>query len=88
MRLQHETIGPDVVDTELIELKFVFDRGRLSALTVSFVTNFTVHHDNRDITVLPSYQPRFSADLTEQTHLYGKHEGVSNSFQMKLSSES
>ncbi|KAL9715211.1 mitochondrial distribution and morphology [Leucoagaricus gongylophorus] len=61
MRFQHENIGPDVVDMELIELKFVFDR---------------VHHDNRDITVLPNYQPKLLADLTAQTHLYGKYEGA------------
>lgn len=60
MRLQHENIGPEVIDMELIELKFVFDR---------------VHHDNRDTTILPSYQPKSSSDLMTQTHLYGKYEG-------------
>ncbi|KAJ3568563.1 hypothetical protein NP233_g5635 [Leucocoprinus birnbaumii] len=60
MRLQHENIGPEVIDMELIELKFVFDR---------------VHHDNRDTTIIPNYQPKSSVDFTTQTHLYGKYEG-------------
>ncbi|KAK2466858.1 hypothetical protein APHAL10511_001116 [Amanita phalloides] len=52
MRLTHELISSDVVDMELIELKFIFDR---------------THHDNRDFTILPNYQPQSVISLNEQT---------------------
>jgi N-terminal acetyltransferase B complex non-catalytic subunit len=29
MRLAHEPITSDIIDMELIELKFIFDRGKL-----------------------------------------------------------
>ncbi|PAV24074.1 actin cytoskeleton organization [Pyrrhoderma noxium] len=52
MRLAHEGLSSDLVDMELIELKFIFDR---------------THHDNRDFEVLPSLQPRGQPTFNEQT---------------------
>lgn len=60
MRLAHEPITSDLVDMELIELKFIFDR---------------LHHDNRDFTVIPNYQPRVASSFQEQTTLFGKVPG-------------
>ncbi|KAF8163363.1 actin cytoskeleton organization protein [Crassisporium funariophilum] len=60
MRLTHEPISSDIIDMELIELKFIFDR---------------THHDNRDFAILPNYQPRVSQSLHEQTLFLGKPEG-------------
>lgn len=60
MRLTHEPITSDIIDMELIELKFIFDR---------------THHDNRDFDILPSYQPRISPNLNELTLLLGRPEG-------------
>ncbi|THH26464.1 hypothetical protein EUX98_g7719 [Antrodiella citrinella] len=57
MRLTHETINSDLVDMELIELKFIFDR---------------LHHDNRDFEVIPNYQPRCSPSFNEQTMPFQK----------------
>ncbi|KAF8892524.1 actin cytoskeleton organization protein [Infundibulicybe gibba] len=60
MRLAHETITSDVIDMELIELKFIFDR---------------THHDNRDFDILGNYQPRCCESFNRQTLLFGKAEG-------------
>ncbi|KIM49319.1 hypothetical protein M413DRAFT_438506 [Hebeloma cylindrosporum] len=60
MRLTHEPISSDIIDMELIELKFIFDR---------------IHYDNRDFAILPNYQPKISRDLNQQTLLFGKPEG-------------
>ncbi|KAF9052875.1 N-acetyltransferase B complex non catalytic subunit-domain-containing protein [Panaeolus papilionaceus] len=60
MRLTHEPVNSDVIDMELIELKFIFDR---------------VHHDNRDFAIFPNYQPNVSGSLNHQTLLFGKEEG-------------
>ncbi|KAF8965269.1 actin cytoskeleton organization protein [Flammula alnicola] len=60
MRLTHEAITSDIIDMELIELKFIFDR---------------THYDNRDFAILPNYQPKNSQGLHEQTLLFGKPEG-------------
>ncbi|KAF9562547.1 actin cytoskeleton organization protein [Agrocybe pediades] len=60
MRLSHEAITSDLIDMELIELKFIFDRTR---------------YDNRDFNILPDYQPRVSSGLNDQTLLFGKPEG-------------
>ncbi|PPR03615.1 hypothetical protein CVT24_007731 [Panaeolus cyanescens] len=60
MRLTHEPVNSDVIDMELIELKFIFDR---------------VHHDNRDFAIFPNYQPNVSDSLNHQTLLFGKEEG-------------
>ncbi|KAJ7774915.1 actin cytoskeleton organization protein [Mycena metata] len=60
MRLTHEAISSDIIDMELIELKFVFER---------------LHRDNRDFEILPDYQPRSSQKFNEQTLLFGKSEG-------------
>ncbi|KAL5489723.1 MDM20 [Sanghuangporus weigelae] len=54
MRLAHEGPSQDLVDMELIELKFIFDR---------------THHDNRDFGVLPNYQPRGQLTFNDQTLL-------------------
>ncbi|EKM55336.1 uncharacterized protein PHACADRAFT_143536 [Phanerochaete carnosa HHB-10118-sp] len=60
MRLAHEAITSDLVDMELIELKFIFDR---------------LHHDNRDFTVIPNHQPRNAPSFQEQTTLFDKVPG-------------
>ncbi|GJJ11552.1 hypothetical protein Clacol_005786 [Clathrus columnatus] len=43
MRLAHEPAVPEIIDVELLEFRFIFDR---------------IHHDNRDFTVLPDHQPK------------------------------
>ncbi|TDL21521.1 actin cytoskeleton organization protein [Rickenella mellea] len=60
MRLTHEPIM-DVTDTELIELKFIFDR---------------LHFDNRDFDVLLDYQPRVQTSFNEQTLMLGSSPGL------------
>ncbi|KAF8910991.1 actin cytoskeleton organization protein [Gymnopilus junonius] len=60
MRLTHEPINSDLIDMELIELKFIFDR---------------IHYDNRDFAILPNYQPKLSEGLHNQTLLFSKPEG-------------
>ncbi|KAH8099675.1 N-acetyltransferase B complex non catalytic subunit-domain-containing protein [Phellopilus nigrolimitatus] len=52
MRLAHEGPSTELADTELIELKFIFDR---------------IHYDNRDFEVLPNYQPRGQLTFDAQT---------------------
>ncbi|CAL1704660.1 unnamed protein product [Somion occarium] len=52
MRVAHEPLNAELVDMELIELKFIFDR---------------IHHDNRDFEVIPNYQPRCQPSFNEQT---------------------
>ncbi|KAH8116753.1 actin cytoskeleton organization protein [Phellopilus nigrolimitatus] len=52
MRLAHEGPSTELADTELIELKFIFDR---------------IHYDNRDFEVLPNYQPRGQPTFDAQT---------------------
>ncbi|KAJ7111542.1 actin cytoskeleton organization protein [Mycena crocata] len=61
MRLTHEAISTDILDMELIELKFIFDR---------------IHHDNRDFEILADYQPRNGQKFNEQTLLFDKSEGL------------
>ncbi|KAJ3537583.1 hypothetical protein NM688_g6661 [Phlebia brevispora] len=61
MRVAHEPVTSDLVDMELIELKFIFDR---------------LHFDNRDFDILPNYQPRIQPSFHEQTVLFGKPPGV------------
>ncbi|TFY72671.1 hypothetical protein EVG20_g343 [Dentipellis fragilis] len=60
MRLSHEVINSELADMELIELKFIFDR---------------LHHDNRDSTIVPNYQPRASESFVEQTKLFATEPG-------------
>ncbi|KAI0302144.1 N-acetyltransferase B complex non catalytic subunit-domain-containing protein [Russula brevipes] len=57
LRVSHEQITTELIDMELIELKFIFDR---------------VHHDNRDMEILPNYQPRGQPSFFSQTTLFGK----------------
>ncbi|KAI0726631.1 actin cytoskeleton organization protein [Fomitopsis betulina] len=61
MRITHEPLISDLVDMELIELKFIFDR---------------FHHDNRDFDVIPNYQPRCGPSFDEQTVLLGQQPGL------------
>ncbi|KAL0946591.1 hypothetical protein HGRIS_012792 [Hohenbuehelia grisea] len=61
MRFTHEAITSDIIDLELIELKFIFDRN---------------HHDNRDFAIIPNYQPRSQLTFNEQTALFGKTDGL------------
>ncbi|KAI0689790.1 N-acetyltransferase B complex non catalytic subunit-domain-containing protein [Cytidiella melzeri] len=67
MRLSHETINTELVDMELIELKFIFDR---------------LHHDNRDFDIIPNLQPVDGPSFEEQTRLFGKtpHQGWLSAF--------
>ncbi|OBZ75813.1 N-alpha-acetyltransferase 25, NatB auxiliary subunit [Grifola frondosa] len=60
MRAAHEPINNDLIDMELIELKFIFDR---------------FHHDNRDFDILANYQPRSTRSFNEQTLLFEKSPG-------------
>ncbi|CCM04607.1 uncharacterized protein FIBRA_06789 [Fibroporia radiculosa] len=60
MRIVHEALVSDLIDMELIELKFIFDR---------------FHHDNRDFDVIPNYQPRCGQSFDEQTALFGQRPG-------------
>ncbi|KAF4576791.1 hypothetical protein EYR36_004771 [Pleurotus pulmonarius] len=60
MRFTHEIVNSDIMDLELIELKFIFDRN---------------HHDNRDFQILPDYQPRSIPNFNDQTMLFGRGEG-------------
>lgn len=57
LRISHEQTSSELVDMELIELKFIFDR---------------LHHDNRDLKILPNYQPRGQPSFSSQTTLFGK----------------
>lgn len=57
LRISHEPITTELVDMELIELKFIFDRQ---------------HHDNRDLGILPNYQPRGQPSFASQTTLFGR----------------
>ncbi|TBU65814.1 N-acetyltransferase B complex non catalytic subunit-domain-containing protein [Dichomitus squalens] len=57
MRIPHEAINSELVDMELIELKFIFDR---------------LHHDNRDFSILANYQPRSSETFHDQTQFLTK----------------
>ena len=79
MRLTHEPIASDLIDMELIELKFIFDKSKSSAHLHNMVcfTEPTVHHDNRDFEIFPNYQPKESQGFNQQTLLFGKSEGVS-----------
>jgi len=61
MRVTHEPINSDLIDMELIELKFIFDR---------------FHHDNRDFDILLNYQPRGQPSFDEQTTLFGRQPGL------------
>lgn len=84
MRLAHEPLGTDIVDMELIELKFIFDRRAYENVLCTHLLSYnfiTVHHDNRDLTVIPNYQPAASPlQLSDQLELWGKSEGVSTLF--------
>ncbi|KAF8077880.1 actin cytoskeleton organization protein [Lyophyllum atratum] len=59
MRITHEPLTSDIIDMELIELKFIFDR---------------THHDNRDFDIIANYQPRSSESIHLQTLLFGRNE--------------
>ncbi|GBE82163.1 hypothetical protein SCP_0405430 [Sparassis crispa] len=61
MRLAHEQVNSDLIDMELIELKFIFDR---------------FHHDNRDLSILPNYQPRCHPSFDQQTLLFDRLPGL------------
>ncbi|KAG6810186.1 hypothetical protein H0H92_012950 [Tricholoma furcatifolium] len=62
IRLSHEQQVPtDVIDSELIELKFIFERA---------------HHDNRDFDIISNYQPKVVKDIYAQTELLGKNVSV------------
>ncbi|KIJ69304.1 hypothetical protein HYDPIDRAFT_105904 [Hydnomerulius pinastri MD-312] len=60
MRLTHEQLNTDIIDMELIELKFIFDR---------------LHHDNRDFVIIPSYQPACKPTFNEQSLMFGSSTG-------------
>ena len=79
MRLTHE-ISPDIIDMELIELKFVFDRSEFHYFVWPWRAEKhpLAHYDNRDFAIFPNYQPHISQGLHEQTLLFGKPEGVGN----------
>lgn len=80
MRLTHEPLNTDIIDMELIELKFMFDRGAFPRffLLDSNKIGDTAHHDNRDFVIIPNYQPHCKPTLNEQSLLFGTSTGVSN----------
>ncbi len=79
LRISHEQISSELVDMELIELKFIFDRrASLFAIYILLQLNsISVHHDNRDLEILPNYQPRGQPSFSSQTTLFGKEPAVS-----------
>ena len=80
MRIAHEPVTSDLVDMELIELKFIFDRRKRReavALRFSLTRTFSVHHDNRDFAIIPNYQPRSQKSFHEQTLLFDQAPGAS-----------
>lgn len=79
IRMTHEPINSDLIDMELIELKFVFDRCKdlLAFSYLHVLTLFPVHHDNRDFGMLPNYQPPCQPSLNDQTLMFGNSTGVS-----------
>ena len=79
LRISHEPISSELVDMELIELKFIFDR-RTSLFAIHLLlklNSLSVHHDNRDLEILPNYQPRERPSFSSQTTLFGKEPAVS-----------
>ena len=79
MRLTHEQLHTDIIDMELIELKFIFDRRTLVfTLLGASSMSFPVHHDNRDFVILPNYQPACKPTFNEQSLMFGKSCGVSD----------
>lgn len=79
MRITHEPITSDIIDMELIELKFIFDRSKqLRSGTIQCIHDLylTAHHDNRDFDIFANYQPRLSDSVNTQTLLLGGTEGV------------
>ncbi|KAH0827176.1 N-acetyltransferase B complex non catalytic subunit-domain-containing protein [Lanmaoa asiatica] len=60
LRLTHEPLNTDIIDMELIELKFMFDRA---------------HHDNRDFVIIPNYQPHCKPTFNDQSLLFGTSTG-------------
>jgi len=61
MRIAHEQINADLIDLELVELKFIFNR---------------FHHDNRDFDIIPNFQPQSIASFGQQTLLFEKSTGL------------
>lgn len=78
MRIAHESITSDLVDLELVKLKFIFNRCMclVTGLTYILMLGTTVHHDNRDFDILPNFQPHSTPSFNEQTLLLGKSTGV------------
>lgn len=79
MRTTHEIITSDMIDMELIELKFIFDRSmcfKRPPVQSSLTGDNPAHHDNRDYEILANYQPQSCATFDQQTLLLGKSEGV------------
>ncbi|KAF7304820.1 Actin cytoskeleton organization protein [Mycena kentingensis (nom. inval.)] len=60
VRLGHEAVSSELVDMELVELKFSLDRQ---------------YFDNRDFDILVNYQPKISKSINDQTLIFGKPEG-------------
>lgn len=79
LRISHEQISSELVDMELIELKFIFDRCALLSViyTLLQLIWISVHHDNRDMEILHNYQPRGQPSFFSQTTLFGKEPAVS-----------
>lgn len=82
MRLTHEPVTSEIIDMELVELKFIFDRGMCTDNCRSCVLQpdngfwSVVHHDNRDFNILPNYQPRIVPSFHQHTLLFKKSAGV------------
>lgn len=78
LRISHEPITAELVDMELIELKFIFDRRRsfLEQRRRLSLILMPEHHDNRDLGILPNYQPRGQPSFLSQTTLFGREPAV------------
>lgn len=80
MRIAHEQINADLIDLELVELKFIFNRCKSTGVDCLFselqLTFFQVHHDNRDFDIIPNFQPQCTASFGQQTLLFEKSTGV------------
>ena len=79
MRLTHEPLNTDIIDMELIELKFMFDRGASLDISMNDFDRLDdiAHHDNRDFIIIPNYQPQCKPTFNEQSLLFASSTGVS-----------
>ena len=74
MKNLHEGLTPESVEVELVELRFVWGRGMsLQVINHEFWSNcmLLVHHDNRDLELLPNFQPAGVPSIDNLTSIGG-----------------